>query len=231
MSQRPLSPFGALAGIALVLVVGFAILKFEQLMHFFRGVVGVRPPSVTEVLTSGETLVMRTPGGTLEVARIKAHETIKRTSLGTPVLWGLVDTGTTVSEIDVPVLFRYHVPLAKEWPVRCSPELCVVRADAIVPTLPPAIYTGEMRKRTTSGWARFDKEANLVALEKSLTQELSMRASSERNLDAATDAGRRTVKEFVGTWLLNTRASGTQPKPQIVVLFPGETSEARRRDD
>jgi hypothetical protein len=231
MSQNRFVSLGGLAGIALLLAAGYGIFKAEQVSHFLRGLIGARPPSVTEVLTSGETIVMRTPGGTLEVARIKAYETIKRTSPGTPVLWGLVDTGTTVSEIDVPVLFRYHIPLAREWPVRCSREVCVVRAEAIEPALPPAIYTDEMRKRTANGWARFDKSANLAALERSLTQELSARATSQRNLDAAADAGRRTIKEFVSTWLLKSRVSAGQPAPRVVVLFPGETAEARHRDD
>jgi hypothetical protein len=231
MSRKYLVSFGGWAGIALVLAVGYAIFKFEQATRFFGGLIGTRPSSVIEVLTSGQTVVMRTPGGTLEVARIKAYETLRRTSEGTPLLGGLLDTGTTVSEIDVPVLFRYHVPLAQEWPIRCSRDLCVVRAGAITPTLPPAIYTAEMRKRTASGWARFDKDENLAALEKSLTQELSTRAASPRNVDAATDAGRRTVKEFVDTWLLKNHVSGNEPKPRIVVLFPGETSEQRLRDD
>jgi hypothetical protein len=231
VSGKQSMSFGGWAGIALVLAVGYAIFKFEQGTQFFRRLVGVTPPTVTEVLTSGEMVVMRTPGGTLEVARIKAYETVKRTSPGTLFFLGLVDTGTTVSEIDVPVLFRYHVPLAREWPFRCSRELCVVQAEAIAPSLPPAIYTEEMRKRTTSGWARFDKSANLDALEKSLTQELSARATSQRNMDAATDAGRRTVREFVATWLLKSRLPGDERKPRVVVLFPGESTEARRHDD
>lgn len=231
MSQRNFAPAGALAGIALVIAVGYAIYKFEQVTQLVRGLIGGRPLTVTEVITSGETIVIRTPGGTLEVARIKAYETIKRTSSETNLFWGLIDTGSTVSEIDVPVLFRYHVPLAREWPIRCGRDLCVVHAEAIAPTLPPAVYTEEMRKRTTSGWARFDKSANLIALEKSLTQELSARAMSDRNRDAATDAGRRTVKEFVKTWILKSKTSGGGPAQRVVVLFPGETAEARRHDE
>jgi hypothetical protein len=231
MSQKSFVSFGGAVGIAFLLVIGYGILKFEQATRFLAGILGSRPATVTEVLSSGESLVMRTPGGTLEVARIKAYESIRRTSPGTPLLWGLIDTGATVSEIDVPVLYRYHVPLAKEWPIRCTRELCVVRAEAIAPTLPPAIYTGEMRRRTESGWARFDKSANLAALEKSLTEALSARATSERNLDAATRAGRRTVKEFVRTWVVSARGTGSDPHPRVVVLFPGENSEERRRDD
>jgi hypothetical protein len=231
MSAKGGALFGGLAGVALVLAVGYALFKGEQFTHFLSGLVGTRQPSVTEVLTSGQTIVMRTPGGTLEVARIKAYETVKRTSPGTSFLGGQFDTGTTVSEIDVAVLFRYHIPMAKEWPMRCDRSICVVRAEAIQPTLPPAIFTDELRKRTSSGWARFDKDDNLAALEQSLTRELSSRATSARNMDAAVDAGRRTVREFAETWLVKSRTPAAQPMPRIVVLFPGETSEQRRRDD
>ncbi len=221
---------GGLAGIAVAVVVGYAIFKIEQVTRFIGRFMGTQP-TVTEVITSGNSIVMRTPGGTLEVAHIKAYETVKRTSPGVSILWGQIDTGTTVSEIDVAVLFRYHIPLLREWPIQCDRGLCVVRAAAIAPTLPPAIYTDEIRKRTSSGWARFDKVENLSALEKSLTQELSSRASSSRNIAAATDAGRKTVKEFVATWLLKNHASPAAPKPRIVVLFPGEKEEEQRRDD
>lgn len=190
-----------------------------------------REPPVTQVMTSGATIVMRTPGGTLEVARIKAYESLRRSAPGDKVAWGLVDTGTTVSEIDVPALYRYHIEMAKEWPLRCDRHACVVRAPAIQPTLPPAIYSEEVRKRTTSGWARFDKNQNLAQLEMSMTAELSKRATTERNLLAATDAGRRTVKEFVATWLVKSKLKPGEPMPRIVVLFPGETLEAQARTD
>ncbi len=230
MSKKVWVSFGGLAGLALLVAVGYAILKMEQLTRWAGRFMGT-PPSVTEVLTSGQTIVLRTPGGTLEIARIKAYETLKRTSPGTTLLWGGLDTGTTISEIDVAVLYRYHISLAREWPIRCDRGVCVVRAEAIVPTLPPAIYTNEMRKRTSSGWARFDKTTNLAALEAGLTQELSARASSPRNVDAAADAGRRTIKEFVQTWLVNSRIPANESKPRIVVLFPGEKAEERRVDD
>ena len=145
--------------------------------------------------------------------------------------WGLIDTGTTVSEIDVAALFRYHIDMAKEWPVQCVRGTCVVRAGVVQPTLPPAIYSDEMRKRTQSGWARFNKNENLAALEKSMTSELEKRAMTERNMRAATEAGRRTVAEFVKTWMLKSALKPGEPVPKVVVLFPGETMEAVAKHD
>jgi len=223
---------GLFAGLAILVATLYGLWKFEQLWSAVSGFIGRGGPSLTEVMTSGETIVMRTPGGTLEVARIKAYENLRRTDPGDKVAWGLIETGDTVSEIDVAALYRYQIELAQEWPLRCDRGVCVVRAGPIKPTLPPGIYSEEMRKRTTSGWARFNKNENLALLERSMTAELSKKATSERNMQAATDAARRTVREFVKTWMLKARLKPGEAMPRIVVLFPGETAEpARPKDD
>ena len=67
---------------------------------------------------------------------------------------------------------------------------------------------------------------DLAELEKSLTGELEKRATTERNMLAATSAGRRTVAEFAKTWMLKSTLKTGQPAPRMVVLFPGETLEA-----
>ena len=65
-----------------------------------------------------------------------------------------------------------------------------------------------------------------------MTAELSKKSTSERNMQAATDAARRTVREFVKTWMLKSRLKPGEAMPRIVVLFPGETAEpARPKDD
>jgi hypothetical protein len=223
--MKPRSPAGLLIGIAVLAATLYGLWKFEQLWSAVSSFMGRGGPSVTEVMTSGETIVMRTPGGTLEVARIKAYENLRRTDPGDKLAWGLIETGDTVSEIDVAALYRYHIDLAQEWPMRCDRGVCVVRAGPIKPSPPPGIYSEEMRKRTISGWARFNKNQNLAALERSMTAELSKKAMSERNMLAATDAGRRTVREFVRTWMVKSRLKPGEPAPRIVVLFPGETAE------
>lgn len=183
----------------------------------------------TTATHSGLDVIMRTPGGLLEISRIKAYEHIKREDPKT-VFWNQLDLGTTVSEIDVPVLFRYHVELANEWPLHCDAAVCVVRAGEVKPSLPPAIYSDEIRKLTTSGWGRFNKADNLAALEANLTSTLSDRAASERNLSAAKAEGRKTISEFVQTWM--TRSHPELQSRRLVVLFPGESlSSQQERTD
>lgn len=224
MTVRGRTFVGISIGLSILLLTGYALWKSEQLLTFVSGFM-TRAPSRTSTTTVGQTIVMRTSGGTLEVARIKSYEGLSRTDPGAKVAWGLLETGNTVSEIDVATLFRYHIDMAREWPVHCSEGTCVVHAGRIQPTLPPAIYSQEMRKRTSSGWARFNKMENLAELEKSMTGELEKRATSERNMLAATSAGRRTVAEFVKTWMLKSTLKTGQPAPKVLVLFPGETLE------
>src|SRR5665647_2781580 len=57
-------------------------------------------------------------------------------SAGAPVVMR-----TPVSGVEVPAVFRYHIALAKEWPMSCDAMACTVRTGPVKPTLPAAIYT------------------------------------------------------------------------------------------
>ena len=59
-------------------------------------------------------MVFRTPGGLLEVAGINTTEVFTKTSMLT--IAG-VNLGTTVSQFQVPVTYRYQIALAKDWTV------------------------------------------------------------------------------------------------------------------
>ena len=66
-------------------------------------------------LSGGEMVVMRTAGGLLEVSTIASEErfdsTTDHTVLG-------VSIGRTIAQIRVPAVYRYHIPLAKDWTLR-----------------------------------------------------------------------------------------------------------------
>lgn len=177
--------------------------------------------SVTEsgATASGVPVVMRTPGGLLEIATVTVHERFKRTD--TREFWG-IPLGTTVSIIQVPTVYRYHIELAREWPIAIAGKTAVVRTGEVKPSLPPAIDTARMEKYTQSGWARFNKDENLDLLERSITPELRARASDPAIRHLALEAGRQTVREFVTTWLLREQGWKNDPDHRVVVLFPGE---------
>ena len=173
----------------------------------------------TSVTASGLPVVMRTPGGLLEIATVTVHERFKRTD--TKEFWG-IPLGTTVSIIQVPVVYRYHIEMAKEWPIHINGMTAVVRAGEVKPSLPAAIDTSRMEKYSQSGWARFNKDENLALLERSITPELQARAGNPAIRQLAMDAGRQTVREFVTTWLLKEQGWKRDGAHKVVVLFPGE---------
>lgn len=173
----------------------------------------------TNVAASGIPVVMRSAGGLLEIATVTVHERFKRTD--TKAFWG-IPLGTTVSIIQVPVTYRYHIEMAKEWPIHINGPAAVVRAAQVKPSLPVAIDTSRMEKYTQSGWARFNKDENLDQLERSITPELHSRSHAPAIRQLAVDAGRQTVREFVTTWLLKEQGWKRDAQHKVIVLFPGE---------
>lgn len=179
------------------------------------------PPGIqSSVLASGLPVVMRTPGGLLEIATVTVHERFKRTD--TSAFWG-ISLGTTVSIIQVPVTYRYHIEMATEWQILVDGKTALARAGTVKPTLPVAFDSAKMEKYSQNGWARFNKDENLAALERSITTELQMRSQDPAIRQLAIDAGRQTVREFVTTWLLKEQGWKRDPQYRVVVQFPGET--------
>ena len=169
-----------------------------------------------QVSTPEVPLVMRTPGGLLEVATVRATERFSRRD--SKSFWG-VDLGETVAEIAVPATYRFHIPLARQWPVRLHNGVAEVDAPAIAPSLPVAVDTTQMQTWGRNGWARFNKDDSLLALQRSLTPQLAERANNAHYRELATEAARATVAEYTRSWLT---ASGKGPVREVRVRFPGE---------
>ncbi|MFN7564102.1 MAG: hypothetical protein ACK5TH_20205 [Prosthecobacter sp.] len=175
---------------------------------------------ITETFRQEVTRVLSSEGDVLELATMETHETVtKADSLS--VFNDLVYLGTTESEIRVPVVYRFHLKLSDDWRLSVKDGRCVVIAPAIRPSLPPAIRTDGMEKKTEAGWLRFNATENLDKLEKDLTPMLEKRAGSHTQIPSVRDNCRRSVAKFVRQWLL--RESGAEGAiKDIVVIFPDE---------
>ncbi len=171
----------------------------------------------TTVVSPEVPIVMRTAGGLLEVATVKAFERFTRKD--TRSFWGL-DLGTTVSQIQVTAVYRYHIAMAREWPLSIDGTTCVVRAGPVRPSLPVAFDSTSLQKYSVNGWARFNRAENLETLERSMTPALQARAPAY--LDLAREAGRKTIAEFVTTWLVKERDWKRDPLYKVVVLYDDE---------
>ena len=176
---------------------------------------------VTTAFTSYLPTVSRTPGGLLDVATLTTTEVFSRTDRRTAA-WGWVDLGTTISEIRAPVTTRYHVPLAGDWEVVISGNICRVTAPALRPSLPAAIHTDKLTKRVEASWLRFDAEDRLDALQRDLTPMASRMAGDPAHLALVREDARRTVEEFVRTWLLTEQDWVDDAFHVVIVRFADE---------
>ncbi len=140
-------------------------------------------------------------GARLELAAFEAVE-ILRSSDELRIGWDLIPLGTTVTEIRVPVTYRYHLRFDESWLLEVDGQSCVVYAPDIRPTLPPAIDTGRMEKFSDRGWLRFNEEEQMEELENSITAVLSERAGDPRHLEMVRERCRLELAEFVRSWLL-----------------------------
>ena len=179
--------------------------------------------TITHTFREGIPEITTTHGDVLEVATSRNDETFTRSD-SKKILWNALYLGTTVSEIRVPSTFRYHIRLSDAWRLASSNNVCIVQAPSIRASLPTAIQTDQMEKSTSSGWARFDKNDNLGALERSITPELDQRASDAQHINLIREACRQSIADFVKKWLMKEDHWRNDRFSSIVVKFPDEAN-------
>lgn len=184
---------------------------------------GFRSTTITETFTAAIPR-LGTEGMLLEVATLEATEIFERRD-EKRTLFEFVPLGTTVSEIRVPVTYRYHVRLEDPWRLDVSDGVCRVRAPPIRATQPPAFHTGGVEKRIEGSWLRFDEDEVMEELERSLSDRLSARAASPDTIDLVRETCRRHVAEFVREWLLAEDQWGDGRIVAVDVVFADEVDE------
>lgn len=135
-----------------------------------------------------------------------------------------IDLGNTFSHVQVKVVYRYYIDMAKEWRIKIQGNTAIIEVGELKASLPVAFDTGSMQKQTVSGWARFDKGENLAELEKQMTQELGRRAGGYLML--ALPSARMTVADFSKTWLTKNKYWGAFNIAEVKVIFPGDLVRA-----
>lgn len=180
----------------------------------------LRSPARTTLSTgTGAAVVMRTPGGVLEVSMITAEErfdsSTTHTVLGVPV-------GTTVAQIRVPAVYRYHIPLAKDWTFRLAGQALIVVAPAVRPSLPVAIDTAKLESFSSGLWSPLTGTEAVSSLQKTLTATLAAKASTPERIVLQREAARQTVSEFVHKWVLEQPQWTGSKAPAVFVFFEDE---------
>ena len=180
----------------------------------------LRAPSKTSIATdSGAKLVMRTPGGLLEVSTVTSEERFDATTSHTVLGVAL---GKTVAQIRVPAVYRYHIPLANDWRMRQTGAALVVISPPVMPSLPVAVDTAKLESLSSGMWSLVTGDEAVAALQKSITATLSTKAASPAMVMLQREAARQTVSEFVQKWVLqNPRWAGLK-SPTVLVFFSDE---------
>lgn len=180
--------------------------------------------TITEAFRENVKRISSTQGDVLELATLDTEETV--TKYDTKTLFNdAVYLGTTVAEIRTMVVYRYHLKLSDAWNLKVENGRCVVIAPVIRPSLPPAIRTETMEKKSEAGWLRFNAAENMTELEKGLTSILTSRASTPGKIRHVREASRLSVAKFVQNWVLKEQKGHEQDSiREIVVIFPDEPS-------
>jgi hypothetical protein len=225
-ADRP-SGCGRFFGILLLLlIVAGSVIAWKFMDAARDGLAWMGETLVTQdinvVFRQSVTEIVSTKGDILEVATMQTDETVTNYDMKT-LLDRTVYLGTTISEIRVPVVYRYHIKLSDDWKMRVDEGgQCIVHAPALRPSLPPAIRTEGMEKKSEAGWFRFNAAENLAALEKNLTPTLEKRAGNRSHLNLVRESSRKSVAEFVKNWLLQQTFTPASKVKSITVIFPDE---------
>jgi hypothetical protein len=165
-----------------------------------------------------EILVMRTPGGLLEVSTIRANEQFDKKFVYSVL--GL-KVGETIPHIRVPAVYRYHVELAREWNIVRTDNVFRVVTPPVKPSLPVAVDLAQIEKDVGGTWVLvpFNKDDDLNTLEREITATLARKAASPAYLQLQRDAARRTVTEFVRKWLVTQEPWKAARNARIEVVF------------
>ncbi|MBU1358662.1 MAG: hypothetical protein KKC85_14690 [Gammaproteobacteria bacterium] len=164
-------------------------------------------------LDPAQVVVLRTPGGFLEVSTlVKSEEFGWRSSY--TCLWrdcGWL-MGERVGRIRVPVHYTYRIPLAQNWTLRLEGDSYVLGVPAPQPLLPPGLDTAKAEFTSTQGGLLAPSAAaNQANLLKNLGPELAQRAQRVDYLQQQMPAAEKTVKEFAEKWMKEQLKSPARP--------------------
>lgn len=182
---------------------------------------GFNKAHIETTLREYTTRVIEEKGDALLVAALETNEIIS-TEDTLISAWGWISLGTTISEIRVPVTYRYHILLSDRWSIEIEDNTCLVFAPRIRATQPPAIHTNGMQKKSDEGWLRFNADEQMSKLEKKMTPWFSVRAMHPDKVALILDPARKAVKNFVKAWMLKEDYWREDRFSSIKVFFPRE---------
>ncbi|MBA3774806.1 MAG: hypothetical protein H0X13_20580 [Ramlibacter sp.] len=199
--------------LALAVVVGAGLIAFKANLLPLGGT----QQEQVKLLDPAQVIVLRTPGGMLEVATLNRVEDFGwQTTYTCPILDCGKLLGATVTRLRVPVHYTYRVPLAATWELRPDGKEHVLHVPPVQPALPPAIDTAKVELETHGGWMSPGRQLNVQSTLRQLGPELERRATQPHYLQMQEPHAAKTVAEFASKWM---REQGKAPPPRIRVVF------------
>ncbi len=177
---------------------------------------GMRQQKVT-ALDPAQVIILRTPGGMLEVATLNRVEEFGwQTKYNCPVIDCEKLLGATVTRVRAPVHYVYRVPLAATWELRPEGNGYLLVVPPVVPSLPVAVETAKLQIETQSGWSSPNRELNVQSTLRQLGPELERRATLPQYLELQQPHAAKTIVEFAQKWM---REQGKPAPKNIRVVF------------
>jgi hypothetical protein len=210
-----------------VMLIGFLLVGGLIAYRYFE-----RPKDGEKVsrLSKDDLVILRTPGGMLEVSSlIKNEDFAWSTSHTCWVIRCDKFLRPTVSDVRLPVHYTYRIPLSEKWTLAAKGRYYLLSVPQEQAKLPAAMDFSKMEIKTDKGWFSPSITDNREALLRHLGKDLDRRAVQPAYINAQREQARKTVSDFAQKWMAQ-QSGGHNLKMPVMVLFPGETVSAQRTD-
>lgn len=172
------------------------------------------------LLDPARVILLRTPGGFLEVGAMQKAEEFGWSSRYTcPIVDCSALLTPTISRVRVRAHYVYRVPLQAEWKLQLKDghyELAVPPPQLQEPV---AFHTSDMEIQTTEkGWLSPPAAPNREAVVRHLGPELARRGNEPAYLQAQRANAEKTVQEFARRWMIE---QGRKTDLPVKVTFSG----------
>jgi len=199
-------------GVLAAVVVGIAV----AVSGSWQG----RKEQAVQVLDPARIVLLRTPGGFLEVGSLEKAE-----EFGWSSSWDcgpVADCGklfgTTVSRLRVRARYTYRIPLADEWRLVRDGAQWRLQVPEVQLATPVPFHTNDIEISTNAGWLSPPVGPNRELLLRNIGPELARRGVDPAYLQAQRPLAQKTVAEFARRWMLEQRKGSDLP---IQVTFSG----------
>jgi hypothetical protein len=174
-----------------------------------------------EALDPDKIIVVRTPGGMLEVAKLQHVEELSwQAKYECPLIDCSAVLEPTISRVRVSVHYVYRIPLVESWELKLNGDHYELTVPGLQPQSPVAFDTTKMEIESKRGWFSPSQRGNEQSLMRQLGPELDHRAGQDAYLGSVQAEASKTVTEFADKWM---KDQGKQLQFPVKVIFKDET--------